>query len=190
MITKLNTYTLITQNKHKIEEFERILGKKIKYCDSIDLSEIQSLDVEKVVIYKVKEAYQKLNVPVMVEDTGLFIDEWGGLPGAFMSWFHKCVGEQKLCRMMKDFGNRKAIVKTVLAIQDSQTIEPLIFVGEVEGDIAREPLGELSFGFDSIFIPRDDNKQQLTFAQMGKEKDRYSMRKKALSKFIDYINAP
>ncbi|MDD2909487.1 MAG: non-canonical purine NTP pyrophosphatase, partial [Candidatus Pacebacteria bacterium] len=65
---------LITGNENKAREFEEILGFKINYR-SLDLEEIQGVDVEEVSEYKVRRAYEIVKEPVVVEDIGLFFNE-------------------------------------------------------------------------------------------------------------------
>ncbi len=49
-----------------------------------------------------------------------------------------------------------------------------VFVGELDGEIADKPKGENGFGYDPIFIPKNNDK---TFAEMtNAEKDAISMR--------------
>ena len=83
--------------------------------------------------------------------------------------------------MLKNFPDRRARAKTVIATYDGQS-SPRIFVGGVDGSIASAPRGTEGFGWDDIFIPIGTKK---TFAEMPpEEKDCYSMRRQALEKFL------
>ncbi len=73
----MTSFRLVTQSE--AIEFERMLNRKLELC-WLDLPEIQAIDVEEVVTYKVKKAYEEWGNPVMIEDTGLFIGAWNGLP--------------------------------------------------------------------------------------------------------------
>jgi inosine/xanthosine triphosphate pyrophosphatase family protein len=46
------SFALVTQSEGKLMEFERILHQKLELC-WLDLPEIQAIDVEEVVTYKV-----------------------------------------------------------------------------------------------------------------------------------------
>ena len=60
------------------------------------------------------------------------------------------------------------------------------FVGEVEGVVADVPRGENGFGWDNVFIPVGG--EHKTFAEMTvDEKNKVSMRKRALDKFKVYL---
>lgn len=148
---------------------------KLEHFD-LDLPEIQSIDVEEVITYKAKHAYNALGQkPVMVEDTGLFFEAWNGLPGALIKWFFKSVGNAGICSMLHEFPDRSAWAKTVVATYDGQL---QIFPGEIHGYIASAPVGDGGFGWDKIFVPQGASR---TFAEMlPSEKDSYSMRRLAL----------
>ena len=177
----MKSFALVTQSEGKLREFERILKRKLELC-WLDLPEIQAIEVEEVVTHKVKQAYEAWGKPVMIEDTGLYIDAWNGLPGALIKWFVNTVGGNGICHMMSAFSNRRALAKTVIATYDGQTT-PRIFVGEVEGTIAHAPAGTGGFGWDAIFIPTGAKK---TFAEMSpEEKDTYSMRRQALESMVE-----
>jgi XTP/dITP diphosphohydrolase len=171
-------FTLVTQSLPKVEEFSRLLGWKIDHAH-IDLPEVQSLDPAEVAGQKALEAYKMLgNVPVMVEDTGLSVQAWNGLPGALIKWFVTSVGPAGICRMLEPFSSpAAATAQTSVAVCDG---EIRVFSGKIDGRIATQPAGQKGFGWDSVFIPEGTN---LTYAEMeSEEKDRYSMRRIALEK--------
>ncbi len=167
---------LITGNKKKVREFEEILGFKIK-SQSLELEEIQEVNVEQVSEYKARKAYEILKEAIIVEDGGLFFDELNGLPGALIKWFEKKLSYQEICDLIKE--DRGAIAKICISYFDGKNLEQ--FVGEVKGTITKSPKGENGFGWDSIFIPEGASK---TFAEMETaEKHNVSMRRIALEKF-------
>jgi XTP/dITP diphosphohydrolase len=98
-------------------------------------------------------------IPSLADDTGLEVDALHGQPGIFSARY---AGEpsnpkknmEKLLFELKDCGKRRARFVCVLAFRTSDT--DLVFErGELEGEIAREPLGAGGFGYDSVFfIPR------------------------------------
>ncbi|MCD6383897.1 MAG: non-canonical purine NTP pyrophosphatase, partial [Thermoplasmata archaeon] len=64
----------------------------------------------------------------------------------------------------------------------------LFFESVVRGRIGFEERGYDGFGYDPIFIPEEDNPQELTFAEMTtEEKNRRSHRGKALRKLKEYL---
>ena len=177
----MRDWIFVTSSRPKVVEAERILGRPL-IQHHLDLPEIQALDLETVIAAKAQLAYDTLgHVPIIVEDTGLFIDCWKGLPGALIRWFEETVGTAGICSMLDCFGDRSARAQTIVAAFDGSL---QMFSGEVRGQIAPAPRGAQGFGWDTIFIPEGESR---TFAEMtSEEKDRLSMRRKA---FVDFALA-
>ncbi len=166
----------ITGNQNKAREVEMMIGRKIEF-QSIDLPEIQALHVSDVVRDKAQRAYDVVQKPVLVEDSGIVINSWNGLPGACTKWFMKSVGSEGITKMIGD-QDRTAQAMTIFDYYDGTN--HIICEGVVNGTIAQIPLGENGFGWDDIFIPEGQSK---TFAQMSnQEKNEISMRKIAIDK--------
>ncbi len=175
---------IATSNANKVREIQAILNTPVEQVE-IDLSEIQSIDVEAVIEHKAREAYLRLGRPVLVEDTGLSIHAWNGLPGALVRWFLKAVGPAGICRMLDRFTDRSATAKTCLGLLDGAQVQ--VFTGQIHGFIATEPRGEHGFGWDAIFIPAGFEK---TFAEMSpEEKAAISMRRKAVDLLKAYLDS-
>lgn len=165
----------VTSNENKILEAREILRRPIHHV-SLDIPEIQSLEVDDVVKEKARFAYEIIHKPVLVEDTGLYIHSLGGFPGALAKWVQESAGFDWLCRSVGN--DRSAYVKTSVCFYDEKGYS--IFHGIVLGRIASSPRGRSGFGWDSIFIPQGFEK---TFAQMGQEeKNKISMRRRAFEK--------
>lgn len=170
----------VTGNHQKLKEFEEILGIKLNHSD-LDLEEIQSINVEEVAEHKARQAYALLNEPIIVEDTGLYFEDLNGLPGALIKHFVKKLSLEKICSLVGE--NRNARAVTCICYFDGEEIK--IFVGETEGEVAREPRGTNGFGWDPIFIPEGYEK---TFAELSdEEKTSKFMRKEAIKKFKSFL---
>ncbi|HEX7632718.1 MAG TPA: RdgB/HAM1 family non-canonical purine NTP pyrophosphatase [Candidatus Saccharimonadales bacterium] len=167
----MKTVTLITGNENKATEMGRLLGIEVLHT-KLSLPEIQDLSVAKVAELKAEAAYREVGSAVLVDDTGLYIDAWKGLPGAFIAWFLDSVGVEGILLMIKAWEDRSARVVTALGYCDEQGVK--VFVGEVAGAIPEQARGDGGFGYDPIFIPEGQSK---TFAEMSaEEKDACSMR--------------
>lgn len=174
ILSNMKELILITGNVGKAKEFERLLGVKVHNL-KVELPEVQATDVVKVAKAKAEAAYELLQKPVFVDDTGLYISAWGELPGALIAWFLDNVGNEGILKMLKGWDDRTAKVVTALGYCDENG--PQVFVGELNGSIAVMNKGENGFGYDSIFIPEN---QARTFAEMtSEEKDAISMRAQA-----------
>ena len=143
--------TFITGNQNKADYLAKMLGIKLGHY-KVDLDEVQSTSLEEIVTHKVKQAYDILREPVLVEDVALGFDALGGLPGPFIKFFVEAdEGLEKLCRMLDSFDTRAAEAACVFGYYDGEQLE--LFRGSLRGEIAEHPRGENGFGWDKIFIP-------------------------------------
>lgn len=169
-----------TTNEGKLHEARSLLDIEVEGTP-LEIPEIQSLDPVKVATQKAKDWFAKLGKPVLIEEVALFFDALNLLPGTYIKDFEKSLGNDGLTKLLGK--NRKATAQTTLAFCNNDTVE--IFIGKIDGSIAKKPLGENGFGWDPIFIPNDSKK---TFAQMtDKEKNKFSMRAIALEKFKKWL---
>lgn len=177
----------VTTNEHKRREAAEILGVELESA-ATDVPEIQSLDVAEVAVAKAHAAYELLgspSYPVLVEDSGLVVRAWKGLPGALTKWFIGSVGSEGILRMLSNFEEREALAVCAVAVIGGPAGEsPRVFEGAVQGKLSPEPRGESGFGWDPIFIPRGG---ELTYAQMGEAKHETSHRARALRAVRQWI---
>lgn len=151
----------------------------------IDLKEIQSDDVEEVMKYKIRDAYELVQAPVFAEDSGLFFDNMNGFPGALIKFYLDKIG---IDGISKYHGGTQVTAKTIIGYHDGVGIH--YFVGELLGTIAEIPRGS-GFGWDPIFIPKYNSlgaPNDKTLGELSRsEKNEISMRAIAFGKFKDYL---
>jgi XTP/dITP diphosphohydrolase len=173
-----------TGNKEKIREAKFILGIKVKGT-SLEVDEIQSLDTTEVAIAKVRAFYKILKKPVFIEDSAGIFKAFKPLPGPYIKDFYDALGNSGLCGLV-DGRNRDVTARATIVYKDNQK-EEHVFVGDIEGTIAKNPKGTLGWGWDPIFIPKGSKK---TFGQMTmEEKNKFSHRRIALEKFAKWLNS-
>ena len=86
---------------------------------------------------------------------------------------------------MEGIENRQAQFRTIVSL--IQSGQEYFFEGVCKGVITLEEKGEKGFGYDAVFIPEGSDK---AFAEMDMEqKNKFSHRKKAISKLIDFLNS-
>lgn len=141
--------TFITGNQSKADYLAKYLGYPVNHV-KIDLIEIQSLDLYEVVDHKVRQAYEHVRAPVLVEDVSLEFCAWGRLPGTFIKFFVDEVPFELICGMLNG-QDRRAIARCVFGYYDGKEVE--FIEGSLRGKIAEKPAGENGFGWDKIFIP-------------------------------------
>ena len=180
--------TFVTGNKAKAEDTKKILGFPIN-IEEIELDEIQELDLEKVALHKVNQAYEKVKAPVFIDDVGFYIKAWKGFPGPFIKWILKADEGSSglLLKMFDGVKQREVTAKLAVAYHDGENVH--IFTGEVKGRVAETIRAGNNFGFgwDAVFIPNGFDK---TFGEMTfEEKNSISHRRKALDKFKKFLDS-
>jgi len=174
-----------TGNPHKVEQVAASLDRPVIQT-TIDLPEIQAVDVRDVIEEKTRAAFGMVKQPVLVEDTSLAFHAWNGLPGALIKWFLDGVGNEGLCKMLSTYEDRRATAETCIGCFDGRAF--IVFTGSVEGQITMHPRGERGFGWDPIFQPSGSEK---TFAEMSAEEAApFNMRKLAALQLKTYLNSP
>ena len=172
-----------TTNRNKLAEFRRILPDYEIVGKRLDIEEIQSLDPYKVVRHKAIEAWKANGYnPILVEETSLACRGLNGRPGAYIKDFSEDIEMRRM--IAEDWlrgRDRSALARVLIAVFDGS--EAHIREGAASGSIAETLRGADGFGWDDMFVPAGHT---LTFAEMGPaDKDRYSMRRKALEALRD-----
>lgn len=171
---------LASNNKGKLAELRAMLaplGLELIQQGDLGISEAAEpfrTFVENA-LAKARHAAKHSGLPALADDAGLCVDAFGGLPGVDTAYYAMQFGYEKgdgnnvraLLEQMRDVANRRAaLVSTLVAVRSPQDPEPLIAVGRVVGEIAREPIGDNGFGFDPVmYIPVFGK----TFAQLPPE---------------------
>jgi len=179
---------LSTDNKNKLKEIKEIL--KDLDIEVLAKSDFEGLDFEVVedkdtlygnALKKALAIADKVDIAVLSDDTGLFVNSLNGEPGVhsarYASEHDDKKNREKLLKNLEDKEDRSAYFKTQLVLIDSdKNIIPI--EGVCEGEICKDERGEAGFGYDSIFIPKGYDK---TFAEMTpEEKNKISHRSRAL----------
>ena len=175
----------VTTNEHKRREVEEILGVALGRVD-LDLPEIQAIDPADVAAQKARAARAALghtDLPVIVEDSGLMVDAWGGFPGALTRWVMQSVGNEGLLRMLAPGEDRSARAVCVVALAEADG-KVHTFRGEVRGTVAASPRGEGGFGYDPVFVPEW---AVVTYAEMGEGKNTDSHRARAFRAVKEWL---
>lgn len=145
---------------------------------------------------KARHAARLSGLPAIADDAGLCVQAFGGLPGVDTAFYATQFGYDKgdasnvralLEQLAGHEDRRAALVSTLVALRSADDPEPLIAVGRVNGEIAREPVGENGFGFDPVmYIPEFGQ----TFAQLPVDvKNAYSHRGRAAAQMLALMRA-
>jgi XTP/dITP diphosphohydrolase len=182
-----------TNNAHKIEEIQALLGDKFNIltlqeigCE-VDLAETQTT-LEGNSLQKAEYIWQNFAINCFADDSGLEVDALDGEPGVYSARY---AGEQrshadnmdKLLQNLAKFEDKNAQFRAVITLILNGEIQQ--FEGIVRGKIIDEKRGKKGFGYDPIFVPEDYDK---TFAEMDlAEKNPISHRGLAVQKLVDFL---
>ncbi|MBL7055669.1 RdgB/HAM1 family non-canonical purine NTP pyrophosphatase [Candidatus Woesearchaeota archaeon] len=176
--------TLITSNLGKVREFKEYLEPEIKINhEDYAYEELRDDDPEEIAKESASRVCKELNKPIVVEDSGLFIEELNEFPGTCSAYIHKRIGLKGILKLMEHIENRKASYKSAVAYCEPGK-EPISFLGEEKGMIANEILGNNGFGHDPIFIPSGETK---TYGQIENAEKVKKFRKQAVLKLREFL---
>ncbi len=175
--------TFITTNKHKFKEAQDILKDYPVELEQLDMDYEENHDesIEEIARGAAKKLADKLNRPVVLEDTGLFFEAYNNFPGALPKFVINSIGFKGIFKLLGG-ESRKAYFKTVAAFCEPGS-EPILFEGIMKGEITKKIYNENKdeMPYDKIFIPEGKNK---TISEMTlEEKNSFSQRSKAFKKF-------
>jgi XTP/dITP diphosphohydrolase len=198
------TLVMATRNPGKIRELQEILRDSgvglLSLADFPHLPEIpeEGATFAENAAAKARVVARLTGHPALADDSGLAVDALGGAPGVFSARYAlDRTSPQppadpdnwgKLLEEMQDVPweerGARFVCEIALALPDGRIFRAR---GECAGLIAREPRGEMGFGYDPVFwVPE----YQATMAQLGPEvKNRISHRARALAAFQDLLAA-
>ena len=189
-----------TTNKHKIQEFQAMLGASsdsARVCiispDTIKgFPEIieNGTTFEENARIKAGQAARYADMAAFADDSGLEVAALGGAPGIYSARYggENATYAEKMAKLLKELENvedRRARFVCVIALAYRGDIVET-FRGEVTGRIAFEPRGTDGFGYDPIFIPDGYDK---TFGELGEDvKSKISHRARAFALAADFVH--
>ncbi len=190
----MNKLIFATNNQHKVDEIRSIpnIGYKIITLKEagidIDIPEPYNT-LEENATEKSSVIYKLTGMDCFSEDTGLEVEALNGEPGVKSARY---AGEgksfekniEKLLLKMEGIKNRNAQFRAVLSLMLNGS--EYKFEGVCKGIILAYNKGEGGFGYDPVFLPSGAQK---TFAEMNmEEKNKFSHRKKAMDKLVDFLH--
>lgn len=188
----MENLTYITGNYGKYisvkEKFDNA-GININYF-KCDLEEPNINDIEFISKEKARQAYEKLNCPVFVADSGFYIEDYPnnpGYPGAFVKRSGVSSNVEYLLEVMKGVSNRNCYFLDCLTFYDGNEYHQ--FFGISKGVLSNELRGHETKRAKSnlwyVFIPNNCTK---TLAEMTDEErcSRPDNRTSATDEFIEW----
>ncbi len=192
----MNKIIFYSNNNDKIKEINSLFKKlSIKvFCPkdfgiTLEPKEVGSSFAENA---KIKSLYgfQNIQIPCFADDSGICIEalNWG--PNINSKKFIKSFKNNFECfkyilKEVEKTGKNKAYFQTSICYT-IKTNYHIVFDGLIEGKISKKIIGNNGFGYDPIFIPKENKK---TFAQLTRiEKNSLSHRSVAIRKLINFLS--
>lgn len=174
--------TVVTSNTNKAAEITAFFGRTLEVSHiALDIPEHRSEDVGKIAGGKAKFAYELLQTPLIVDDTGFSINALRGFPGPYAAYVLHTIGNNGILKLLEGVADRTARFTTAIAFADNTGIH--VFTGIIDGKITTGPRGSNGFGYDPIF-----EYEGRTFAEIPLiEKSMISHRALALASFRDWL---
>lgn len=191
-----------TTNKGKLSELKLLFERELPELALKSLSELPSytqppengqtfLDNARIKARSLKA--MRPGTWVMAEDSGLEVEGLGKLPGIHSARYAgpKASDSENVAKLLKMMILRNATTRAARFYCSLVAFDPQgqewVFEGEMQGQIAKSPSGQLGFGYDPIFIPEGESK---TLAELGPGyKVSHSHRTKAAQKLAQQIQA-
>ncbi|MFP3871413.1 MAG: XTP/dITP diphosphatase [Candidatus Natronoplasma sp.] len=177
-----DTLNVITSNRGKYVEYQEKLKDRYQKIEMKNISypEIQADSLEEVVEFALDKLEK--HSPLIIDDSGLFIDALNGFPGVYSAYVMNTLGCDGILSLLKDKKERNARFECVIGYIHE---EKEMFKGVSEGTITREKRGTGGFGYDPIFEPEGFDR---TYAEMNsEEKNRISHRGNAVEKLLESV---
>ena len=174
----------VTTNKHKVREMQLIFGESIELEQiDFDYPELRSDDPEEIVHDAIVGLIKKYKRPIIIEDSGLFISSLKEFPGTCSAYVHKRIGLEGILTLMEDVEARTCSYISAIGYGEPGG-NPVSFLGEEKGTIAKSIKGNKGFGHDPIFIPEGSEK---TYGEMDDVEDVKKFRRRAIVQLITFL---
>ena len=182
-----------SNNKNKIQEIQALVPNTIQIVSLEEMGCFEDIPetadtIEGNAILKANYVTQKYGYDCFADDTGLEVEALNGAPGVYSARYASQKKDandniNKLLSELKNNTNRKAIFKTVIALNLNG--KQNLFTGIINGKIIKEKIGTNGFGYDPIFVADGYEK---TFAELSmEEKSTISHRGIAVKQLIEYF---
>lgn len=187
----MNEIYFVTGNHLKFNRIKKWLDElapeiKLTQID-VDIPEIQSLDMEAVALEKAKAAYRLLKKPVLIDDSGIFLNQYNNFPGTLSKFVYEGVGLEGFWLLAKN--DPRAYFKTCLVYADSED-NCKMFSAQCEGTIIepQKNLPKSQMPYLYVFRAAGTDKRYDEIHN-SEEAIKYDHRYKAMKSFIEWTKS-
>lgn len=201
---------LATSNKHKVQEINDIVNNSIPLleeragvrCQQVFDSKIEFIlppegfdpiedgeTFEENSRIKALAAWEISKNWSLADDSGLCIKALGGKPGIHSARYAETPQKriERVLNEMQGIKERDAEFVCAMTLVNPEGKVVFSCKGICEGSITEKPTGVNGFGYDPIFLVKDDKR---TMAELSeKEKNQISHRSRALEQIFEYVRS-
>lgn len=189
----MKTLVFATNNKHKLEEVQALIGDKFQLRTLNDIGCLDEIPetghtFRDNASQKSHYIWDRFQIDCFSDDSGLEIDALNGEPGVYSAHYSGSRDAEENLQLvlskMAGISHRSARFKCIISIiLDGKEH---FFEGTVEGEITTNRSGSDGFGYDPIFKPQGYN---VSFAEMSAEqKNEISHRARAVEQLVAFLN--
>ena len=189
----MKTLVFATNNQHKLEEVQAIIGNLFKIKSLADIgctADIPETGItfEENASQKSRYIFDRFNTDCFSDDSGLEVDALNGEPGVYSAHYSGSRDSETNMQLVLDkLGNNsnlnarfRCVISLILGGKE------YFFDGSVEGTITFDRAGTTGFGYDPIFKPAGFEN---TFSEMpAGAKNEISHRGRAMAKLVDFLS--
>ena len=193
----IETIVLASYNPNKVKEIQMLLGDQFHVVpqQKFDIPPIEETGTtfHENALLKAKTVFDITGLPVIGDDSGLEVAALDNQPGVYSSRYagDNASDDDNIDKLLREMQNiprkkRTARFRCVVAFLGGDNLDqPIFFVGEWEGYIAKKRAGKNGFGYDPIFV---DFQSNLTVADLNSDqKNTISHRGKAIRSLKSYL---
>lgn len=144
----------VTTNEGKFKSaLAALKGSGIELIqEKMEIPELQSLNGKEIAIASAKYAAEKLQKPIIKNDSYWRMEALNGFPGAYMSYMKKWLTPEDFVKLMEGKKDRRASLTQYFAYCEPGK-EPMVFSTIIKGILATKPQGKSPYPIDNMFIP-------------------------------------
>lgn len=168
----------VSTNKGKFEVIRRVLkqyGVELEQ-KAMELTEPESDSLKEIALVKARQAFEIVKAPLIVEDTGFFLEAYPGFPGQHSKWVFNKIGYEGLFKLLEG-KTRKASFHSVICFIDKNGYR--LFEGKCRGAVTESVSEKISPELVYARIFTLEGEKVPSVAITAEENDKKSQRGKA-----------
>ncbi len=178
------TIYFVTGSKDKYQDVEEYIQKTASWLtvvqEDFDIREVQSLNQEKVAMHKADVAWNRIKKPLIIDDSGIFFEEYPLFPGVFTKYMVRALGFEGLARVLGSNNSVSFRSCIVYADEDNR----MLFRGETKGRLEITD-GPPSEDLHEVFFPEGSDKNYQALRELP-EFEKVNYRFRAIRQFLDW----